>query len=309
MSYTYLLDAGEESSAESFSDIPVSVLLRLSLTVEKSCSKDSGTKSCQDSQSGMTCEPSTASPGKNSLMSSAVDFPAQILAAPGLVKESTENKADSGKKWPESFATLDRHSCSWKTRQYSLLGGLEPFLETWPRWGLMQNGECFPLPMLSGLMEHRAWITSESESGLRLPTVTKFDGACGDLEGKEYDGQTRHAMKLIQGLKRLQTPTVQDAHGRDRHNQPDGSVILSLLGQCRRLPTVMSSSKTGGRKGLDGGSGARSMMTETEVKELTGGNLNPEWIEWFMGWPIDWSDVQPLAMDKFQQWLSSHGKR
>ncbi len=30
-----------------------------------------------------------------------------------------------------------------------------------------------------------------------------------------------------------QTPTVQDAHGRDRHNQKNGTVILSLLGQSR----------------------------------------------------------------------------
>jgi hypothetical protein len=42
-----------------------------------------------------------------------------------------------------------------------------------------------------------------------------------------------------------QTPTAQDANGRDRHNQRDGSVRLSLLGQARaeaakvrRVPTA-----------------------------------------------------------------------
>lgn len=29
------------------------------------------------------------------------------------------------------------------------------------------------------------------------------------------------------------------------------------------------------------------------------GHLNPEWVEWLMGRPIGWTDLKPLAMDKF----------
>ena len=39
-----------------------------------------------------------------------------------------------------------------------------------------------------------------------------------------------------------------------------------------------------------------------------GGSLNPEWVEWLMGWPIGWTDLKPLETDKFQQWLNLHGK-
>jgi hypothetical protein len=35
--------------------------------------------------------------------------------------------------------------------------------------------------------------------------------------------------------------------------------------------------------------------------------LNPEWVEWLMGWPEGWTDLRPLATDKFQQWLRAHG--
>lgn len=35
--------------------------------------------------------------------------------------------------------------------------------------------------------------------------------------------------------------------------------------------------------------------------------LNPEWVEWLMGWPIGWTNLEPLGMDRFQQWQSSHG--
>ena len=37
------------------------------------------------------------------------------------------------------------------------------------------------------------------------------------------------------------------------------------------------------------------------------GHLNPEWLEWFMGWPMGWTGLEPLEMDKYQEWLQSHG--
>jgi hypothetical protein len=29
------------------------------------------------------------------------------------------------------------------------------------------------------------------------------------------------------------------------------------------------------------------------------GALNPTWVEWLMGWPLGWTDLKPLAMDKY----------
>lgn len=36
------------------------------------------------------------------------------------------------------------------------------------------------------------------------------------------------------------------------------------------------------------------------------GQLSPEWVEWFMGWPIGWTELKPLAMDKFREWQRQH---
>jgi hypothetical protein len=30
-----------------------------------------------------------------------------------------------------------------------------------------------------------------------------------------------------------------------------------------------------------------------------GGKLNPTWVEWLMGWPLGWTDLKPLEMDKY----------
>jgi hypothetical protein len=38
-----------------------------------------------------------------------------------------------------------------------------------------------------------------------------------------------------------------------------------------------------------------------------GGALNPTWVEWLMGWPIEWTDSKPSGTDKYQQWCALHG--
>lgn len=38
------------------------------------------------------------------------------------------------------------------------------------------------------------------------------------------------------------------------------------------------------------------------------GQLNPEWVEWFMGWPIGWTELKPLGMDKFREWQQQHSQ-
>ncbi len=35
------------------------------------------------------------------------------------------------------------------------------------------------------------------------------------------------------------------------------------------------------------------------VTQGAGGQLNPRWVAWLMGWPIGWTDLKPLATDKY----------
>jgi hypothetical protein len=38
------------------------------------------------------------------------------------------------------------------------------------------------------------------------------------------------------------------------------------------------------------------------------GGLNPLWVEWLMGWPIGWTELKPLEMDKFREWQKQHSE-
>ena len=42
-------------------------------------------------------------------------------------------------------------------------------------------------------------------------------------------------------------------------------------------------------------------------RHIPHGTLNPPWVEWLMGWPTGWTDLKPLAMDKFREWWRLHG--
>lgn len=42
------------------------------------------------------------------------------------------------------------------------------------------------------------------------------------------------------------------------------------------------------------------------LKDKAIGQLNPEWVEWLMGWPLEWTDLKPLGMARFQEWLQQH---
>jgi len=148
MSYTYLLEQGEESSAASFSDIPQSVLSRLNLIAEKSCCKGSGTESCQSFQSGMMSPPSTELRGGEKSMSSAEDSRAKTFQLLGGGLELKASEAGFGQKWPESLAKYDRNSRSWRTAQCLLFEDLGESLETFPNWGMMRGGECWAQTIL-----------------------------------------------------------------------------------------------------------------------------------------------------------------
>lgn len=43
------------------------------------------------------------------------------------------------------------------------------------------------------------------------------------------------------------------------------------------------------------------------VKTPNGGALNPTWVEWLMGWPLGWTNLERLETAGFQAWLRQHG--
>ena len=171
MSWHFLQGQEAESWEENSLDGAPYALLRLMPMPAESCSPASGTESLNHSQSGMTCEHSTATPGADTLTLSAADFPARTFPQVGVGLDLRVNAPGSGERWPASWVKFDPDTCSWKTLQCSLLGDSEEFLGTWPKWGIGSPGGCSALTTPD-------FPTVENESG-SWPTPKARDWRSG----------------------------------------------------------------------------------------------------------------------------------
>jgi len=231
MSWLFSRVLVEEFSAANSLDGEPSALLNGNPTPQAYCAPDRTTKFLRLSRFGMTFRPLTENLGEELLTLFREDFHVPTLVPLEKEQELMEKPQECGEKWRGSFTKYSQDSRSWKTHQCSLLGDLEPFLETWPRWGLMQDGECWEQITLA----HH-------------------------IKEKEY------------GLKQYVTPTTRDYKG-------------------------MS------------GAGFRARHGENHnLADCLGGTPNPTWVEWLMGWPLGWTDLKPLEMDKSPSVQQQHGE-
>lgn len=42
--------------------------------------------------------------------------------------------------------------------------------------------------------------------------------------------------------------------------------------------------------------------------EMAGGQLNPAWVEWLMGWPIGWTSLAALHEREFEHWQATNAE-
>ena len=129
----------------------------------------------------------------NQLTFFAVDSPVKILATPeekqGFCHPQNQ---DCGLSSAGLLTKLDPDMLLWRTLQRCLTGEWELFLETWPKWGMMQNGEVSRLKAL----EH---ITRENEY-LLLPTPTaSFSGRIPPLRNHDTVASLRELFPELTG--------------------------------------------------------------------------------------------------------------
>ncbi len=245
------------------------------------------------SRFGQTCAPLTESRGAELLTLFQAGFHAKTSASPAAVTAWPELEAGSGRTWRGSFAKYNQQARLWKTAQCSLLEDSEQFSETWPRWGSMRNGESFLRPMF-------ARPTSANESGLWPTPVADDTGS----RSKPY---AQGGTPLSLAVKLWPTPTVKGNYNRKGASATSGDGLATAV---RMWPTPTAMTRSGGAALCKwGGSRSRAKLRTMVTSEELNGPLNPMWVEWLMGWPIGWTDLRPLATDKFQEWRQQHSPR
>lgn len=97
---------------------------------------------------------------------------------------------------------------------------------------------------------------------------------------------------LTLAVKMRPTPTKQDGENNGGPSQYNRNTTpLSAVVKTWPTPRRQSANSPG-----EHGEGGRDLQT------TIGGQLNPDWVEWLMGWPIGWSSLEPLTELRWLDW-------
>ena len=201
MSYTYLQEQGEESSAECFSDIPQYALSKSKSIPARYCFNDSETESLTPFPYGMTSALSTADLGPEQLTFWPEAGPVKTSQTREQTTERslelTEIAQAYGRSIKESLAKCGLNLCLPKTPQICELAALSPSSKTLPSWGMAFDGASLEVATL-------VRITEERESGY-LPTPLANDWKGGSTAirkdtGKQRLDQWRDYVKVKYGM-------------------------------------------------------------------------------------------------------------
>lgn len=326
----------EESLEENFSDGEPSAPLSGNPIQLAYCAPDKMTDFSRLSRFGMTYKPLMESRGEELLTLFRGGFHAKTSQQQEKEMAWTEQDQECGDTWRGWLAKYDPDTSSWKTPQCSLLGEEPESLETLPKWGMTVAGRLWELPTLEP-------ITRGTESGSlgKLPTpqstdyMTKKTSASWKAKGgvnfslanpeiqekwptprscsamaatitpeSAWDEKRNPNLETVVGRRMWASPNARDwkDNGASQGNRKSPN-----LGTQVHWPTPRT-------KGMCGGSGSWDLLNKNTTKEEArqmgagnGGKLNPTWVEWLMGWPLGWTDLKPLVMDKSHSVLPKHG--
>jgi len=228
------------------------------------------------------------------------DFLAKTSVLPGPETVSTGSAPASGLRWHASFAKLSRNTSSWRTAQRSLLEESTGFSQTWPSSGSMWNGECWERPTL----EHR---TSDDVSGF-LPTPVTLDSGSRFNRSPSAGAAIRPSLGA---MARYNLWPDSNFRGNQNHTSHIWAQMNGQIAAEASFPTPTVSMRKGSSSGSLIRKDGRSRTNDRLDYRIEGagrtGRLNPGWVEWLMGWPIGWTALEPLEMDRFREWLKQHG--
>ena len=175
MSWLFSQALVEEFLGDTYLDGEPSAPLSGNNTQQAYCAPDKMTKFSRLSRYGMTVKPLTDTRGEELLTLYLAGFPAKTFQRRGGGEELKAQNPQCGNTWQGSLARLDLNTSLWKTAQSSLLEDLELSLQTFPRWGLMQNGALYQLPTLVQTISERGFGLGQYVT----PTTRDYKGMSG----------------------------------------------------------------------------------------------------------------------------------
>ncbi len=149
----------------------------------------------------------------------------------------------------------------------------------------------------------------------------------GDIErrsvrtgGAGFNPSLAETTRLAEA-KSYPTPTAQDSD-KKRSKSPPPVVRFTASGvpEAERPSgsgaqlTLMQAAVIHGKNALPTPTAVNGLRSDASSEHFPGkwqspghpeyGELNPEWVEWIMGWPIGWTSLSPMSQEAFEMWFA-----
>lgn len=267
------------------------------------------------------------------------DSLAKIYPLQEREKVLKERNQAYGLRCLESLGKYDRDTSSWRTPQCLLFEDSTESVETLPKWGMTLNGELWALTMPTLHTKEKDFGCGENFEGQsrarHIPTCQEVEHPNAELtetgRRKSKNGKnTSHSLGLADAVSHreddgvmnsIPTPCARDYKGTSNEE----SLVYSTGNRLNQLPNyvryILEREKPSfpkpGTTGLSNGSGncekskqllQDGVISEEECRSFragNGGQLNPYWVEWLMGWPIGWTSLKPLRKKDFLSWYKT----
>lgn len=288
MAWTYLV-AGEDSVSPYEIGSSHEPFVKSTDTLPPSYSLECQRVNCRSPRSGTTSEHSRRKTCRSIRRLSTGDSRARISALRDAERVWKESTVDYFSKLPVSLGRFDLPSFSWKTVQQSLFGEPLKFSMRLVRCGMTVGGWLYALP-------RSVRPTSCVKDGFSWPMITAQDAKNngGPSQGRRHTMPLNLAVRLYPTLRAHEHGQYQRDHGQKGKERP------TLTGVLKQWPTLKASpSGPDYARRNRQGSGGDDLIT------TVGGSLNPTWAEWFMGYPLGWTELESWAT----RWFRSKRER
>lgn len=254
-----------------------------------------GMDDCRKLLSGTMCKHcGEACSQTTSSKSFTVGSPAKTLAMQDAELVWKESEADYFLRSLGSQARYNRHLYSWKTSEALLLPESESWQGKWCGWGMILAGEYFPL---------RTWARrTDVIDGGYWPTV------CKAAEAPNLGSNKRNGPRSLIQVARENWPTPRASEWKGCG--PKGSKSQKYMLKKKYLCATVAEYATPQARDFRTGQHSRWENKERSrnLNDQIGGQLNPTWVEWLMGYPSEWTVLEDWAMQWFRPKREKHLK-
>jgi hypothetical protein len=134
------------------------------------------------------------------------------------------------------------------------------------------------------------------------------DGGCWEQRTLEQTTRGTESGLLPNGVDSFHTPNTKGLNGGSnsmkalKKRQEKWAALNASDNKDRMLPTPTA------HNAKECNSPSEKNRNTPTLATHDGGKLNPMWVEWLMGWPLGWTDLKPLEMDKSHSVPQQPGK-